>query len=50
MPTGGNFLFEDGHAQWYTFKLSNARATIDAGSIVGNWSLFYRPSTIQTNL
>jgi prepilin-type N-terminal cleavage/methylation domain-containing protein len=50
VPTGGNFLFEDGHVQWYPFKPSNARASVDAGSIVGNWVLFYRPSNIQTNL
>ena len=49
-PTGGNFLFEDGHVQWYPFKISNARGTVDAGSIVGSWVLFYRPSSIKTNL
>jgi prepilin-type N-terminal cleavage/methylation domain-containing protein len=49
-PSGGNFLFEDGHVQWNSFKVSNARGTIDAGSIVGSWVLFYRPSSIKTNM
>ena len=50
VPTGGNFLFEDGHVSWHSFKLSNARATVDAGSVYSGWSLFYRPSNLQTNL
>ena len=48
-PTGGNFLFEDGHVQWYKFNQANARGSVDAGSIVGSWVLFYRPFNIQTN-
>jgi hypothetical protein len=49
-PTGGQFLFEDGHVQWYKFKTENARATIDVGSISGTWVLFYKPWDVQTNL
>jgi hypothetical protein len=49
-PTGGQFLFEDGHADWRNFKLGNARGTIDVGSQTGNWVLFYRPANISTNL
>jgi prepilin-type N-terminal cleavage/methylation domain-containing protein len=47
---GGNFLFEDGHAEWRTFKASNPRATVDVGSMDGGWVLFYKPANIQTNL
>jgi prepilin-type N-terminal cleavage/methylation domain-containing protein len=50
VPEGGNFLFEDGRTQWYRFNLNNARGTIDMGSGTGNWTLFYRPSTITTNI
>ena len=49
VPTGGQFLFEDGHTQWYKFKLSDARSTIDVGSMTGNWVLFYKPPNILTN-
>jgi prepilin-type N-terminal cleavage/methylation domain-containing protein len=50
VPTGGQFLFEDGHVEWYKFNLANARATIDVGSQSGNWVLFYKPPNIATNL
>ena len=50
VPVGGNFLFEDGHVEWRPFRLSNARATIDVGSMTGGWVLFYKPPNIQTNL
>jgi prepilin-type N-terminal cleavage/methylation domain-containing protein len=49
-PTGGNFLFEDGHVQWLKFNLSDPRNTLDVGSISGDWVLFYKPPNIQTNL
>lgn len=49
-PTGGQFLFEDGHVEWRKFNLNNARGTIDVGSIGGSWVLFYKPPNVQTNL
>lgn len=49
-PTGGEFLYEDGHVEWRGFKLSNARDSIDVGSMAGNWILFYKPPNVQTNL
>jgi prepilin-type N-terminal cleavage/methylation domain-containing protein len=49
-PTGGNFLFEDGHVEWRKFNIGNARATIDIGSMSGSWVLFYKPPNIATNL
>jgi hypothetical protein len=50
IPTGGNFLFEDGHVEWKTFKLANPRATVDVGSMSGSWVLFYKPANVQTNM
>ena len=49
VPTGGNFLFEDGRVQWYKFNIANARGTVDVGSITGSWVLFYKPYDVQTN-
>ena len=48
VPTGGNFLFEDGHNEWRVFKTANARATVDAGSMTGSWVLFYKLPGIPT--
>ena len=50
VPAGGNFLFEDGHVEWYKFNVKNARGTVDVGSLTGGWTLFYRPYNISTNL
>ena len=49
-PTGGQFLFEDAHVQWYKFNVSNARGTIDVGSMSGSWILFYKPWDVQPSL
>jgi prepilin-type N-terminal cleavage/methylation domain-containing protein len=49
-PTGGNFLFEDGHVDWKPFDLAKPSTTIDIGSESGNWRLFYRPANVATNL
>ena len=49
VPSGGNFLFEDGHAEWRVFKIDNPRGTVDLGSQSPGWALFYRPSNIDTN-
>ncbi|HTH47696.1 MAG TPA: type II secretion system protein [Candidatus Limnocylindria bacterium] len=35
-PTGGNFLFEDGHVDWYNGK----RVSLGSGS--GTWQCFYK--------
>jgi prepilin-type N-terminal cleavage/methylation domain-containing protein len=50
VPTGGNFLYEDGHVDWLKFNLGNARGTVDVGSMSGSWILFYKPPNIVTNL
>jgi prepilin-type processing-associated H-X9-DG protein len=49
VPTGGNFLFEDGHVTWYPFNVNNARGTIDIGCDYGGWVLFYKVPNIMTN-
>jgi hypothetical protein len=41
-PEGGNFLFEDGHAEWRRFNLNDARSTIDLGASIGTWLCFYK--------
>ena len=49
VPSGGNFLFEDGHATWYRFDVSNARATVDVGCAENGWVLFYKVPNVITN-
>ena len=49
-PTGGNFLFEDGHVQWNKYDVNNPKGTIDVGSQSGSWVLFYKPQNVLTNL
>lgn len=46
---GGQFLVENTHLEWRSFKLGNPRRTIDVGSMTGNWVLFYRPLNILAN-
>jgi prepilin-type N-terminal cleavage/methylation domain-containing protein len=50
VPTGGKFLFEDTHVDWFKFNLANARATVDVGSTFSSWVLFYKLPNIATNL
>jgi prepilin-type N-terminal cleavage/methylation domain-containing protein len=42
IPTGGNFLFEDGSVTWNRFDVKNPRGTVDAGSTIDGWVLFYK--------
>ncbi len=35
-PAGGNFLFEDGHAEWFTGK------RVSLGSSLGDWQFFFK--------
>ncbi len=46
---GANFLYEDGHVEWRSFRVSNARASIDLGSLTGTWVMFYKPPNVITN-
>jgi len=41
VPEGGNFLYEDGHAEW----LNNQR--IGLGASIGTWQAFFKPPNIQ---
>ncbi|MEO6035949.1 MAG: prepilin-type N-terminal cleavage/methylation domain-containing protein [Verrucomicrobiota bacterium] len=49
-PSGGQFLFEDGHVQWNKFNVKSPKTTIDVGSTAPGWVLFYKPSNVLTNL
>lgn len=49
VPTGGNFLFEDGHVAWYRFNVNNARSTVDVGCAESGWVLFYKVPNVLTN-
>ncbi len=49
IPTGGNFLFEDGHVAWYRFDITNPRGTVDVGLAENDWVLFYKIPGINTN-
>ncbi|HEY7119553.1 MAG TPA: prepilin-type N-terminal cleavage/methylation domain-containing protein [Tepidisphaeraceae bacterium] len=45
LPTGGNFLFEDGHVTWYAQSKNPNRPNgwdIDLGSTLGAWQCYYR--------
>jgi prepilin-type N-terminal cleavage/methylation domain-containing protein len=47
VPTGGNFLYEDGRVTWRRFDLANCQNTIDVGSRDGGWVVFYRPGDLS---
>jgi hypothetical protein len=42
VPSGGSFLFEDGHVEWHRFNAENPKATVDLGSVIGSWLFFYK--------
>jgi prepilin-type N-terminal cleavage/methylation domain-containing protein len=46
IPTGGNFLYEDGSVLWRKFDLARYKATIDVGSADSGWAVFYRPGDL----
>jgi len=43
VPTGGNFVFEDGHVEWRKFDVNHPKVTIDLGIQGGGWNLYFRP-------
>jgi prepilin-type N-terminal cleavage/methylation domain-containing protein len=49
VPTGGNFLFEDGHVSWYRFNVNDARDSVDVGVAESGWVCFYKLPGIPTN-
>ena len=46
VPTGANFLYEDGGVTWRKFDLVNYKTAIDVGSRDGMWVVFYRPGDL----
>jgi prepilin-type N-terminal cleavage/methylation domain-containing protein len=54
-PTGGNFLFEDGHVAWFRFNAKDPRGTVDVGDINPytsasvDWIFFWKVPNIVTN-
>ena len=44
IPTGGNFLFEDGRVEWhdYTHRTADREASIEIGANIGNWRMWYK--------
>ena len=44
IPTGSNFLFEDGRVEWYDYRPRRAGnpASIEVGAIVGGWLTWYK--------
>ena len=46
VPTGANFLYEDGRVTWRKFDLANCKNAIDVGSRDGGWVVFYRPGDL----
>jgi hypothetical protein len=47
LPTGGNFLFEDGRVEWYPFRPRTEKqpASIEIGAVIGNWLMWYKVPT-----
>jgi prepilin-type N-terminal cleavage/methylation domain-containing protein len=43
---GGNFLYEDGSALWRKFALAGYKTTIDIGTSVSGWTIFFRPADL----
>ena len=50
VPTGGNFLYEDGHVEWTRFARNDPRDSVDYGSGNNGYVWFYRPSNLTTNM
>jgi len=50
IPTGSNFLFEDGHVEWIDFRPRRGTqpASIEVGATVGSWYTWYKiPVPVQ---
>jgi len=47
VPSGGNFLFEDGHVEWRKFNQSNLKGTVDIGVAGGSWTMYFRPADLN---
>jgi prepilin-type N-terminal cleavage/methylation domain-containing protein len=47
ISTGGNFLYEDGSVLWRKFDVVSYKKTIDIGSAVGGWTVFFHPADLD---
>jgi len=48
-PSGGNFLFEDGHVQWSKFNPANPQGTIDVGATRSGSIILYKIPNVGTS-
>jgi prepilin-type N-terminal cleavage/methylation domain-containing protein len=46
VPIGGNFLYEDGSVLWRKFALAGYKNTVDIGTAVSGWTVFFRPADL----
>ena len=46
VPTGANFLYEDGHVEWRKFNVGNPAGSIDIGTRGGSYIEYYRPADL----
>ena len=51
IPSGGNFLYEDAHADWRNFKAGNGAPSpasqIQPGGTVSTWLYYFKPSDLD---
>ncbi len=47
VPTGANFLYEDGRVDWRKFSWGSPKTTIDIGTRGGNYIEYYRPAELD---
>jgi len=52
VPAGGNFVYEDAHAEWRNFKWSGAgtaasASPIQPGGTLGSWTVYYKPGDLD---
>jgi len=52
IPSGGNFLYEDAHAEWRNFKWAGTGAAatsspIQPGGTASSWTVYYKPSDLD---
>lgn len=47
VPTGANFVYEDGHVEWRKFKWGSPKATIDVGCTLFSYTEYYRPADLS---
>jgi prepilin-type N-terminal cleavage/methylation domain-containing protein len=46
VPTGGNFMYEDGRVEWRKFSSASPSSTIDIGVQGGGWIVYFRPAEL----